>query len=277
VHTIFDIQRGSYVDGPGIRTVVFFKGCNLKCAWCHNPESQSPSRELAYYEKRCKGCGKCKELCAYNFESCDLCGACADVCQNGARKIVGLEYTNDDIMREIKKDVLFYEASGGGVTFSGGECMLSIDILEELLKECKSEGIHTAVDTAGRVPYGYFERIIPYTDLFLYDVKMLNSERHKFYTGTDNELILSNLSRLLEARAPLIIRIPVIKDVNDSEEEMKGIKDFLDRHGSPLSVELLPYHGMGEYKYTALGRVVPRFSPPDKDRLAMLKGIFQHK
>jgi pyruvate formate lyase activating enzyme len=180
-------------------------------------------------------------------------------------------------MREIKKDVLFYEASGGGVTFSGGECMLSIDILEELLKECKSEGIHTAVDTAGRVPYGYFERIIPYTDLFLYDVKMLNSERHKFYTGTDNELILNNLARLLEARAPMIIRIPVIKDVNDSEEEMKGIKDFLDRHGSPLSVELLPYHGMGEYKYTALGRVVPRFSPPDKDRLAMLKGIFQHK
>ncbi len=272
---IFDIQRNSFVDGPGTRTTVFFKGCNLKCAWCHNPESQCASPEPAYYKNRCKSCGKCKELCAYGLKGCDLCGACAAVCPYGARKIIGAEYTKDEIMREIKKDKLFYEASGGGVTFSGGECMLKIDILEELLKECGCEGIHTAVDTAGSVPYEYFERIIPYADLFLYDVKMLNSERHKFYTGIGNELILDNLARLLAERVPIIIRIPTIADVNDTEEEMKGIKDFLDRHGTPLSVELLPYHSMGEYKYTALGRAAESFSSPDEERILTLKKIFE--
>ncbi len=274
---IFDIQRNSFVDGPGIRTTVFFKGCNLKCAWCHNPEGQSRERELAFFENSCTGCGKCKKICKSSLEDCNLCGKCAAACASGARRIIGEEYTVREIMSVLRRDRLFYETSGGGVTFSGGECMLEIDILEKLLRECKKEEINTAVDTAGAVPFEYFERIIPYTDIFLYDVKMFNSERHKFYTGIGNELILDNLSRLLSRGTPVLVRIPVIAGVNDSEEEMHRIKEFLDEHSEHTDVELLPYHSMGEYKYSAIGREPMSFSPPDKDRLAMLKGIFQHK
>ena len=151
--TIFDIQRNSYVDGPGIRTTVFFKGCNLHCSWCHNPESQSALPQMMFYKNKCTGCGKCKEKCPNHLESCELCGKCTLYCPHDAREICGKEYTVDEVMREILKDKVFYENSGGGVTFSGGECMLQIDFLEEILKECKKNGIHTAVDTAGHVHF----------------------------------------------------------------------------------------------------------------------------
>ena len=156
---IFDISRASLVDGPGIRTTVFFKGCNLRCAWCHNPESQSARAQMLVYQNKCTGCGKCKEKCPHDLESCNLCGKCALYCPHDAREICGKEYTVDEVLKEILKDKTFYDNSGGGVTFSGGECMLQIDFLEELLKACKQNGIHTAVDTAGHVPFDYFERI----------------------------------------------------------------------------------------------------------------------
>lgn len=275
--TVFDIQRNSFVDGPGIRTTVFFKGCNLRCAWCHNPEGQKRERELAFFKNSCTGCGKCKEICKFDLSDCDLCGACAAACLSCARRIIGKEYTADEIMTEVRRDRLFYETSGGGVTFSGGECMLKIDMLEKLLRICKSEGIHTAVDTAGAVPFEYFERILPYTDIFLYDVKMLSSERHKFYTSIGNGLILDNLARLLSRGVTVTVRIPVIAGVNDTEEEMRGIRAFLDSHGGCAEVELLPYHGMGEYKYSAIGRKPESFSPPDEERLRRLREIFLHK
>ena len=164
---IFDIQRDSFVDGPGIRTTVFFKGCNLHCAWCHNPESQSAKPQMMFYKNKCTGCGKCREKCPHNLESCDLCGKCTVYCPHDAREICGKEYTVDEVLREIRKDKTFYKTSGGGVTFSGGECMLQIEFLTKILKACKENGIHTAVDTAGHVPFEFFERIIPYTDLFL--------------------------------------------------------------------------------------------------------------
>ena len=272
--TIFDIERNSYVDGPGIRTTVFFKGCNLRCAWCHNPESQSALPQMLFYKNKCTGCGKCKEKCPNHLESCELCGKCTLYCPHDAREICGKEYTVDEVMREILKDKVFYENSGGGVTFSGGECMLQIDFLEEILKACKQNGIHTAVDTAGHVPYERFERILPYTDLFLYDVKCFDSEKHKQYTGVGNELILENLKRLLATDKSVWIRIPIIPTVNDTEEEIRSIRSFLLSCGTPEKVELLPYHAMGKHKYAAIGKEAQIFSTPSEEKMMRLKKIF---
>ena len=271
---IFDIERSSYVDGPGIRTTVFFKGCNLRCAWCHNPESQAREPQMMFFKNKCTGCGKCKEKCPNSLETCSLCGRCTLYCPHDARDICGKEYTVDEVMREILKDKVFYENSGGGVTFSGGECMLQIDFLEEILKACKENGIHTAVDTAGHVPFVCFERILPYTDLFLYDIKCYDSEKHKKYTGTSNELILSNLKRLLQSGKAIWIRIPIIPDVTDNEEELLTIKAFLSSYGCPEKVELLPYHAMGEHKYAALGKMAQTFSVPSEEKMMRLKKIF---
>ncbi len=272
--TVFDIQRSSFVDGPGIRTTVFFKGCNLRCAWCHNPESQSAVPQMMFHKNRCNGCGKCKEKCPNSLEKCDLCGKCTFYCPNDAREICGKEYTVDQLMTEILKDKTFYENSGGGVTFSGGECMLQIDFLTEILKTCKENGIHTAVDTAGHVPYEYFERILPYTDLFLYDIKCMDAEKHKHYTGVANTRILENLSALLKTSACVWVRIPVIPSVNDAEEEIAAIRAFLDEHGFPEKVEPLPYHRIGEHKYGALGMDVTSFSVPSKEQMERIEKIF---
>ena len=271
---IFDIERNSYVDGPGIRTTVFFKGCNLRCAWCHNPESQSPKPQMMFFKNKCTGCGKCKEKCPNDLRKCELCGKCVLYCPHNAREICGKEYTVDEVMREIRKDKAFYENSGGGVTFSGGECMLQIDFLEEILKECKRCGLHTAVDTAGHVAFASFERILPYTDLFLYDIKCYDSEKHNRYTGASNDFILSNLKRILQSGKATWVRIPIIPTVNDSEEEMRSIKDFLITYGYPEKVELLPYHAMGEHKYTALGKDLHVFSVPSEEKMTELKKIF---
>ena len=272
--TIFDIQRNSYVDGPGIRTTVFFKGCNLRCSWCHNPESQSPKPQMMFYKNKCTGCGKCKEKCPNHLESCELCGKCTLYCPHDAREICGKEYTVDEVMREILKDKAFYDHSGGGVTFSGGECMLQIDFLEEILKACKENGIHTAVDTAGCVPFEYFERILPCTDLFLYDVKCFDSEKHKQYTGVGNELILENLKRLLATDKSVWIRIPIIPTINDTEEELQGIKEYIFSCGKSAKFELLPYHAMGEHKYAAIGKETQIFSVPGEEKMKHLKNIF---
>lgn len=271
---IFDIQRNSFVDGPGIRTTVFFKGCNLKCAWCHNPESQDFKPQMMFYKDKCTGCGKCKEVCPYNLANCNLCGKCTLYCPVDARKVCGKEYTVDEVLVEIIKDKTFYENSGGGVTFSGGECMLQIDFLCEILKKCKENGIQTAVDTAGHIPFESFEKILPCTDLFLYDIKIIDSKKHKQYVGVENELILENLKKLFKTGAKIWIRIPVIADVNDSIEEMQKIKAFLDGCGKPEKVELLPYHAMGENKYRAIGKEPQIFKTPDSEKMKQLKQIF---
>ncbi len=271
---LFDIERNSFVDGPGIRTAVFFKGCNLKCAWCHNPESQSAKPQMMFYKDKCIGCGKCKEVCPYNFEKCDLCGKCTLYCPVDARKVCGKEYTVDEVFAEIIKDKSYYDNSGGGVTFSGGECMLQIDFLAEILKKCKENGIHTAVDTPGHMPFESFEKILPYTDLFLYDIKIFDSQKHKQYVGAGNELILENLKKLLERKAKVWIRIPIVPDVNDSIDEMQKIKNFLKTIGTPEKVELLPYHAMGENKYCAIGKKPQIFKMPDAEKMKQLKEFF---
>lgn len=270
---IFDIQRNSLVDGPGIRTTVFFKGCNLKCTWCHNPESQSSRPQMMFYRDKCTDCGKCREVCP-TPDTCTLCGKCTVYCPADARKVCGREYNVEEVLTEIIKDKAFYENSGGGVTFSGGECMLQIDFLSEILKKCKENGIHTAVDTAGHIPFEHFEKILPNTDLFLYDIKMFDSQKHKKYIGVGNELILDNLKELFKVGAKVWIRIPIISGVNDTLEEMRNIKDFLERCGQPEKIELLPYHAMGENKYRAIGKEPPKFTPPDNEKLNKLKEIF---
>ena len=261
---IFDIQRTSFVDGPGIRTTVFFKGCNLKCRWCHNPESQDFKKEILFYENKCTGCGKCKDLSTDNENF---------LCFNGAKEICGKEYTIDEVFNELIKDKSFYETSGGGVTFSGGECMLQIDFLLEILKKCKKNGIHTAVDTAGNVPWEYFQKIMAYTDLFLYDIKAMNDEIHKEYTGVSNKPILETLAKLLKSDVSIWVRVPIVPGVNDTEEEMKNVKAFFDINGYPEKIELLPYHAMGEHKYEALGKATPKFDVPNKEKIEKLKNI----
>lgn len=272
--TIFDIEHASFVDGPGIRTTVFFKGCNLRCAWCHNPEGLIRQKQMMFYRDKCSGCGKCKEVCPYNLEKCDFCGKCELYCPNDARKICGKDYTVDEVFAQLIKDKDFYENSGGGVTFSGGECMLQLDFLFEILKKCKENGIHTAVDTAGYIPFESFEKIIPFTDLFLYDIKSMNTDVHKKYTGVGNELILENLSKLLKMKIPVWIRVPIIPGVNDTAEEMLKIKEFLIKNGKPQKIELLPYHRMGENKYNALGMKAAEFSVPDEAKMNRLRSIF---
>ena len=272
--TLFDIERSAFTDGPGIRTTVFFKGCNLRCAWCHNPESQPMHPQMMFYRDQCTGCGKCRSICPHRLESCDLCGKCTFFCPADARKVCGREYTAEEVLAEIIKDQTYYDRSGGGVTFSGGECLLQADFLAELLPLCRANGIHTAVDTAGHVPWAVFERILPYTDLFLYDIKLMDPERHRQYTGVSNERVLANLAKLFRAGAHIWIRIPVIPGVNDQPEEMKKIRQWLDQNGKPEKVELLPYHAMGENKYRALGQEPQRFQPPEAEKLKRLQAIF---
>lgn len=251
--TIFEIQRTSFVDGPGIRTTVFFKGCNLKCKWCHNPESQFPKPQMLYYANKCTGCGKCKTVCKYRMNNCDLCGDCVKYCPHDARKICGKEYTVDEVFDEICKDKLFYETSGGGVTFSGGECMLQIEFLSEILKKCKGNGINTAVDTAGNVPWEYFEKVIPYTDIFLYDVKAVTEYLHIEGTGVSNKLILENLKKISDrGQNDIIIRIPVIPTFNADLKEIKKAAGVIKTIHC-VKTELLAYNPMAKYKYDALG------------------------
>ncbi len=261
---IFDIERNSFVDGPGIRTTVFFKGCNLRCKWCHNPESQNPKKEILFYKNKCTDCGRCKDLSIDNENF---------ICFNDAKEICGKEYTVDEVLKEVVKDKTFYETSGGGVTFSGGECMLQIDFLSGILKKCKENGIHTAVDTAGHIPWESFDKILPFTDLFLYDIKAMNEEIHKEYTGVTNTRILENLKKLLKSDVDVWVRIPVIPGVNDTEDEMQKIKSFFDINSYPEKVELLPYHAMGEHKYASLGKSIEKFSVPDKEEIEKLKQI----
>ena len=262
--TIFDIQRNSFVDGPGIRTTVFFKGCNLKCAWCHNPESQSPMPQIMFYPDKCTNCGRCRGITEKDANF---------ICFNDAKEICGKEYTTDEILHEILKDKVFYDNSNGGATFSGGECMLQIDFLSEILKKCKENGIHTAVDTAGNVPWAYFERILSHTDLFLYDIKLFDDEKHAKYTGCSNKIILDNLKRLFEVGAKVYIRIPIISGVNASADEMQKIKCFLQPY-QPVKIELLPYHNLGTHKSDALNMTKYEFETPNETLMKELNSIF---
>ena len=278
---IFDIQRGSYVDGPGIRTTVFLKGCNLSCAWCHNPESQSGNAELMWYDNKCRSCGKCGTVCkngairrdtvsgriSFKKMECDLCGKCALYCPTDAISICGRCADADEIFSEVRKDRPFYETSGGGVTVSGGECMLQPDFVAELFGKCRDDGINTAMDTAGNVRWESFEKVIPYTDIFLYDIKCITPQMHRKFIGADNALILENYKRLIKKGCRVIVRVPMIVECSANDEEFAKISHFLHKN-RPEKAELLPYHTMGVNKYSALGRGQQKvFTAPDSTAL----------
>jgi len=264
--SIFEIERYATKDGPGIRTVVFFKGCNLRCAWCQNPESQRFEKEIMYYINACVKCGKCLEACpnnairydeTYGFISnpdrCSACGLCVDQCLYGARALMGTEYTPEGLFEIVKKDLDFYQESGGGITVSGGEPLLNPDFLVEFFTLCKSPGIHIAIETAGNVPWETFEKVMPFTDLFFFDVKHIDDEVHQFWTGVSNKNILKNLERLASTAPNIIIRTPVIPGVNDDEAVLERIF-YRVNDLNITTMELLPYHRLGLSKYRGLGR-----------------------
>ena len=257
---IFNIQRYSTHDGPGIRTTVFMKGCNLRCAWCHNPESVAMQPTLEFNAELCIGCGNCDVACSRGVhepgrptahrQACVGCGVCAQECFANALTLAGTDVDERQVMDEILTDTAYFEQSGGGVTFSGGECMLQIELLEAVCRLCHERGIHTAIDTAGCVPWARFERILPYASLFLYDMKARAPEAHRALTGADNRLILENLERLLDSGARVWVRVPCVPGGN--EGEMEGIAEWL--RGRPVErVELLAYHKLGGGKAKLLG------------------------
>ena len=258
--TIFPIQRFCTHDGDGIRTTIFFKGCPLRCRWCHNPEGLHGGIQLGFNRDQCMRCGRCQEVCpedAHDFSSagheinrqrCIVCGRCADICPTGALKLIGRTVTAVEVVREALKDAPFY-STGGGITCSGGECTMQKDFLLDILKTGKAAGLNTAVDTCGYAPSDTFAQIAPYTDTFLYDIKMITGALHERYTGSSNQLIIDNYRQLHAIGARMDVRVPLIPGVNDSMEEIRRIADFLHTAGIPHSVKVIPYHTPGHAKY----------------------------
>lgn len=282
---ISDIKRMSVHDGPGIRTTLFLKGCPLRCLWCHNPENLRTEPSLSYTEKLCVGCGACAAVCphgVHGFENgihrlhhsaCANCGACIAECLTGALKLYGRTATAEETAQLLLEDMDFYRQSGGGVTFSGGEPLLQSTFLREVMRLLKAHDVHIAVDTCGAVPWSAFEDVLPYADLFLYDIKHPDPEMHKKGTGAGNERILENLRRLHESGAPVEIRTPVIPGYNDAEETLLQIAEILKPYGNITCWRLLPYHSMAKGKYQALGMdyPMPETEMPDNMRMRALQ------
>jgi len=289
---IFNVQKFSTHDGDGVRTTIFFKGCPLRCHWCHNPESQRYDKELMLHHHKCTACGSCVSRCPeganqivdgklfFNRALCTACGNCVDWCPTEAREIVGEEYTVDELVKEAKKDLIFYEQSGGGVTLSGGEVMdmKNFDFVVELCRKLHREGISVFIDTSGYAPYERFEKILPYVDVFLYDIKRITREEHIEYIGVDNALILENLKRLSDAGAGLYIRIPVIGGVNASPASITRAINFLKENNiKARQINLLPYHDIGKGKYAGLDRPYEdtKMLIPDKGEMEQFKTMFE--
>ncbi|MCZ2845224.1 MAG: glycyl-radical enzyme activating protein [Candidatus Bathyarchaeota archaeon] len=263
---IFDIQRYAIHDGCGIRTLVFLKGCPLRCLWCQNPEGLALKKQLMYFSKKCNNCGRCELVCPIgaikrddsrlkiDWNICTACGKCSETCYSQALRIVGKRVTTREVMKVIERDLGFYKNTGGGVTISGGEPLLQSEFTLDLLKECKKNYIHTAIETCGLGKWENLKRMFPYLDLIFYDIKIIDSQKHQKATSKGNELILDNLEKLSKIKVPLLIRIPVIPGFNDTKSEITIIINFIkEKLGNVKKVELLPYHSLGESKYNALG------------------------
>ncbi len=264
---IFDIKRYAINDGPGIRLVVFFKGCNLRCAWCHNPEGITAKPEKLYTPAKCISCGTCVAVCpeqaialtahgiATDMARCTMCGRCAEVCPTKAIEMSGKSMTVAEIMDVIEKERIFFDQSGGGVTFSGGEPLVYSEMLIELLDECGKKGIHRAVDTAGHASREIMQEVAKRTDLFLYDLKIMDEDLHEQWTGVKNDRIFANLRTLAATGAHIIIRIPLVARINDDEENIRKTAEFISSlPGKIPEVHLLPYHAIARHKYAKLGR-----------------------
>ena len=289
MHAVTNIQKYSIHDGDGIRTTVFFKGCPLKCEWCHNPETQRFEPELQVDINKCTGCRRCGNVCPEGAISygedhkaqldrsrCKVCGKCVNACLGNFRTLVGKEYSIKELVKICLQDQMFYEESGGGVTLSGGEVMsVDNDYITRLVKALYREGIDVTIDTCGQAPYSNFESILPYVHTWLYDIKAMDEEKHKKYIGTGNRVILDNLKGIAKAGARIYIRIPTVKEVNGDTESMAEVMSFLKENGIiPAQVNLLPYHSTGSHKYGKLGREYQAkdlTAPSDEEMKAFVK------
>ena len=285
IPSIINIQKFSIHDGDGIRTTVFFKGCPLTCVWCHNPESQRYQPEIMYYEDRCTHCGACRMFCPEHAIDdsictdrtlCTACGHCNDFCIQNAREAIGEQLSIEELLKKITADTAFYEVSGGGITLSGGEVLLQdMDYITSLCSRLKRRGYRIDIDTCGYVPYENIQKVLPYTDMFLYDIKHLDPEMHRKYTGVDNALILDNLRKMSDAGAPINIRLPLIAGINDDDQEIQALIEYLkDIH--VLKINLLPYHRTGSDKYERLNMQYQGFDmqPPSSERMEEIRTQF---
>lgn len=288
IATITDIQRYSVHDGPGIRSLVFFKGCPLRCQWCHNPETHNIHPELMMNEEACIGCGACMQVCPEHAviirdghmdtdrTKCKVCGKCTEVCYSEARKISGVYYTVDEIFEKVIRDKSFYDNTGGGVTLSGGEVLMYAEFAEKLLKKLHNAGIDTAIETCGYASWERFEKVLAYTDHVLYDIKHCDSDIHKKFTGVGNELILENLYKAAEMGKDIIVRVPFIPGVNDNEDvEKKIAKIAKDIHAK--AIHLLPFHQIATSKWDGIGKeyLFRNVREPSKEELERIKKIIE--
>ncbi|MBV1817059.1 glycyl-radical enzyme activating protein [Anaerosalibacter bizertensis] len=287
--TIVNIQKYSIHDGPGIRTTVFLKGCPLSCWWCHNPESQSTKNEIMFFEQKCTGCGICVKRCpeeaitmremkpTIDKTKCILCGNCTDFCYNEAREYVGQKIGAIELFKEIQKDEIFYEESGGGVTFSGGEPLLQVDFLSEVLDICNKKNIHTTLDTSGYTKWENIEKIVNKVDLFLYDLKLIDDEKHKKYIGVSNKLILENLKKLSSLGKRIFVRMPIIAGINDDNDHIDESIKFIKTLNNIEQVNLIPYHSMGMDKYKRLNMdyKLSGMEKPADEKMEELKEKFE--
>jgi len=288
---VFNIQRYCIHDGPGIRTTVFINGCPLKCFWCQNPEGQSIKPQIFLNKDRCTGCGRCVLACPqraielYDRKSktrrdlCNGCGKCAEVCPNDARSLIGRWISAEEVFNIVKKDYIFYEKSGGGVTLSGGDPIAQPDFSIAILRLCKNNHIHTAIETSGHAQWKTLKKILEHVDLVLYDFKHMNPEKHKKYTGASNDLILKNAKRICsELRIPMWARIPIIPGYNDSHDNIEATAKFIAEclGESVKQVNLLPYHRLGETKYERLEREYPfSIETPSEEHMTNIKKVFE--
>lgn len=277
---VYNIQRMSIHDGPGLRTTVFLKGCPLSCLWCSNPESQKTSPQMLYFENMCTGCGACKEACpndavieldgdkfGRDIEKCTHCGACVEVCKGKAREMSGKIMSVEEVMDIIRKDELYYENSGGGVTFGGGEPTAGGRFFLDLIQAAHDEGYHVTVDTCAFCPEERFDKALEIADHFLIDCKHMDSEQHKKLTGVENGIILRNIAAALESGKEVHIRMPLMPNMNDSEENIAAMAEFFKKFGKD-EIEVMPCHAFGHSKYVALSKPLPavtQYAPEELD------------